>query len=54
MSNCTQVVLSGKICRERQVPTPVTNSPGYCYYHGKVFDGLTTSSEGLTLLEDDD
>lgn len=54
MSTCTQVVLSGKICRERQVPTPVTQTEGYCYWHGKVFDGLTTPSEGITLLEDDD
>jgi hypothetical protein len=52
--NCTNIVLTGKRCQEPQTPTPVTGSDGYCYYHGKIFDGLTTSAEAITLLPEDD
>jgi hypothetical protein len=51
---CTHITLSGKRCGEPQTPTPVTGDDGYCYYHGKIHDGLTTSADSIVLLPEDD
>jgi hypothetical protein len=54
MASCTQIVLSGHKCQEKEVLTPISQVHGYCYYHGKIHDGLTTSAESLILLPEDD
>ena len=55
MSTCTEIVLTGKRCAEETTPTPVSNKADeYCYYHGKVHDGLTGPAEPIGVYEDDD
>lgn len=51
---CTEIVLSGHRCREEVRTSPVTQSEEWCYYHGKVHDGLCSPSEPINILMEDD
>lgn len=53
-TNCTEIVLTGKRCAEATTASPVSGSMDYCYYHGKVHDGLTGPAEAIGAIEDDD
>ena len=52
--SCTEIVLSGHKCREKETLTPVSHKSGYCYYHGKIYDGLCNSADTIMLLAEDE
>jgi hypothetical protein len=55
VKTCTEIVLSGKRCREVQDAVGgVHREDGRCYYHGKKADGLTTGAESIISVEEED
>jgi hypothetical protein len=50
--SCTEIVLSGKRCRE-PVSLNATSDDKKCYYHDKVARGLTNTAEAIGAIEED-
>lgn len=50
---CIEMTLQGR-CQQKAVPSPVSKNTDYCYYHGKLYDGLTTKADVIVPVDEDD